>query len=213
MDIVTAKINRIVVVLHAGCLKKGEFFPITFSDAYGVDNLEYNKKDNLEAGAILLYDGPPNMDPLNHQGDNDKQVFFYEHEFYCFSNFSAFRLKWKDVDFDTSEVAYHWEKFPDREDVRRELVLTRSAHEALKLAEYFKGLRRSDWDDVKVGIMKEILYEKMIQHPYVLKKLIETGNRELIEDSWRDRFWGWGPDRTGNNMLGKLWMQIRKELK
>jgi predicted NAD-dependent protein-ADP-ribosyltransferase YbiA (DUF1768 family) len=29
----------------------------------------------------------------------------------------------------------------------------------------------------------------------------------------RDDFWGWGSDRTGQNMLGKLWMEIRTELR
>jgi predicted NAD-dependent protein-ADP-ribosyltransferase YbiA (DUF1768 family) len=61
--------------------------------------------------------------------------------------------------------------------------------------------------------MKEILREKVRQHPYVLKKLIESGNKELIEDSWRDDFWGWGPNKDGKNMLGKLWMEIREEVK
>jgi hypothetical protein len=40
-----------------------------------------------------------------------------------------------------------------------------------------------------------------------------VGDRELIEDSWRDDFWGWGPHRNGKNMLGKLWMEIRSELR
>jgi hypothetical protein len=34
----------------------------------------------------------------------------------------------------------------------------------------------------------------------------------LIENSWRDDFWGWGPNRDGKNQLGKLWMEIRSEL-
>ena len=45
------------------------------------------------------------------------------------------------------------------------------------------------------------------------RKLIATGDRELIEDSWRDDFWGWGPDKDGKNILGKLWMEIREELR
>ena len=40
-----------------------------------------------------------------------------------------------------------------------------------------------------------------------------TGERELIEDSWRDGFWGWGENRDGKNMLGKLWMEVRAELR
>lgn len=69
------------------------------------------------------------------------------------------------------------------------------------------------FEDENIGIMKEILHEKVKQHQYVLKKLLESGNRELVEDSWRDDFWGWGPNKDGQNMLGKLWMEVRAELR
>lgn len=36
---------------------------------------------------------------------------------------------------------------------------------------------------------------------------------EPVENSWRDDFWGWGPNRDGQNMLGRLWMEIRAELR
>lgn len=57
--------------------------------------------------------------------------------------------------------------------------------------------------------MRTIIIAKVEQHEYVKRKLIESGDKELIEDSWRDDFWGWGPDRDGQNQLGKLWMEIR----
>ncbi len=85
--------------------------------------------------------------------------------------------------------------------------------EAFKIAEEHKHLRRPDWDDVKVDIMRDILRAKAAQHEYVRRKLLATGDRELIEDSWRDDFWGWGPHRNGQNMLGRLWMEIRTELR
>lgn len=149
---------------------------------------------------------------MHHKLDNDSQVFFYEQEFYVLSNFSAFALFWKGIRFDTSEAAYHWEKFPDRPE-RNAIIKATSAHSAYKIAEHNRHLRRPDWDDVKVDIMREILREKASQHEYVLRKLLETGDRLLIEDSWRDDFWGWGPNRDGQNMLGKLWMEIRSDFR
>jgi hypothetical protein len=50
---------------------------------------------------------------VTHKLDAETQVFFYEQEFYVLSNFSAFRLHWRGISFDTSEAAYQWEKFPD----------------------------------------------------------------------------------------------------
>jgi hypothetical protein len=75
------------------------------------------------------------------------QVFFYEQDFYVLSNFSAFNLAWSGWSFDTSEHAYHWEKFNRRVDgnVRAsaiERISAPSAHEAFKIAERNKALRR-----------------------------------------------------------------------
>lgn len=145
--------------------------------------------------------------------DTSRQVFFYEQDHYYLSNFSAFRLHWKGINFDTSEAAYHWEKFPDSPIVRREIAHARSAHDAFKIAEESRSLRREDWDGMKVDLMRDILRAKATQHEYVRRKLLQTGDRELIENSWRDAFWGWGPNRDGQNMLGKLWMDVRAELR
>lgn len=149
----------------------------------------------------------------HHKLDTGSQVLFYENDFYPLSNFSAFRLRWKDIDFDTSEAAYHWEKFPDDQPIRNAILLARSAHEAFKIAEQYKSRRLADWDDVKLDVMYHILHAKAGQHEYVRRKLLATGDRELIEDSWRDSYWGWGPNRDGQNMLGKLWMDIRSQLR
>jgi ribA/ribD-fused uncharacterized protein len=147
--------------------------------------------------------------------DTPSRVRFYEHDFYVLSNFSAFKLHWKGLPFDTSEAAYHWEKFSGDSGaaqlMRRFILTASSAHEAFKVAEHNKPHRRADWDDVKVGIMRDILRAKAQQHEYVRRKLLATGDRELVEDSWRDDFWGWGANRDGQNMLGKLWMEVRAE--
>lgn len=148
-----------------------------------------------------------------HGLDTETEVFFYEQDFYPLSNFSAFTLEWRGLRFDTSEAAYHWEKFPDLPNVQTGILKAPSAHEAFKLAEAGKKLRRADWDAVKVDIMRGILRAKAAQHEYVRRKLLATGDRTLIENSWRDDFWGWGADRAGRNMLGKLWMEVRAELR
>ncbi len=148
----------------------------------------------------------------HHRGlDTDRQVFFYEQEFYCLSNFSAFTLRWCDLRFDTSEAAYHWEKFPGRI-IQRDIRLASSAHEAFAMARRNAAFVRPDWDEVKVDVMRRILRAKVDQHSYVRKKLLQTGSREIVENSWRDSFWGWGEDRQGQNMLGRIWMEIRVEV-
>jgi ribA/ribD-fused uncharacterized protein len=139
-------------------------------------------------------------------------ICFYEHEYYVFSNFSSFMIEWKGNLCMTTEHAYHTEKFFDNK-IKEDIRSARSAHDSQKLAQTYKENYRPDWDDVKVGIMKEILHAKVTQHPYVKKKLLESGDRKLVEDSWRDDFWGWGPNKNGQNMLGKLWMEVRDEVR
>ncbi|WP_435443677.1 MULTISPECIES: NADAR family protein [unclassified Variovorax] len=159
--------------------------------------------------------------PLELHGlDTPERVCFYEQDFYVLSNFSSFTLAWKTGPylcqrFATSEQAYHWEKFNHLggEGVQRLLDDATSAHEAFGIAQKHKALRRADWDDVKVDVMRKILRAKADQHEYVRRKLLATGDRELVENSWRDDYWGWGPNRDGQNMLGKLWMEVRAELR
>lgn len=158
------------------------------------------------------------MDEIECHGlDTPERVCFYEQDFYVLSNFSSFTIQSQGIRFDTSEHLYHWHKFPGtlmgRSEIARSIRHAPSAHEAFKIAECNRLFRREDWDDVKVGIMRDILRLKVAQHEYVRRKLLATGDRELVENSWRDDYWGWGPNRDGQNMLGKLWMEVRAELR
>lgn len=155
-----------------------------------------------------------------HGLDTPERVCFYEQDFYVLSNFSSFSIKWEGLRFDTSEHLYHWLKFATSADgksprptIADAVKAAPSAHEAFKLAERNRQHRRADWDAVKVGLMREVLWAKVLQHEYVRRKLLATGDRELVENSWRDDFWGWGPNRDGQNMLGRLWMEVRAELR
>jgi ribA/ribD-fused uncharacterized protein len=153
---------------------------------------------------------------MNYKLDTDDSVFFYEQEFYCLSNFSSFRLLWAAYDFDTVEHAYHWSKFPlhvEESSIHRAIRTARSAHDAFKIARTYTDYVSSDWLARRTEVMKQLLKAKVRQHPYVKKKLLETGDRMLVEDSWRDDFWGWGPDKVGENRLGQLWMEVREEVK
>lgn len=164
------------------------------------------------------------MTQINHGLDTEHTCYFYEQDFYIFSNFSSFTVVWKNIRFDTLEHAYHWEKFTtgsshtatDRRIVQEMIRTAPSAHEAYQIAQRYKSIRRDDWDQVdatgiivKVRIMFDLLVEKVDQHEYVYRKMRASGKRELVENSWRDSYWGWGPDRKGKNVLGKLWVFLR----
>jgi hypothetical protein len=67
-----------------------------------------------------------------------------------------------------------------------------------------------NWNDIKVERMLEILRVKF-SNPELKKKLLNTNNSILIEDSKSDAFWGIGKSGKGKNMLGKLLMKVREE--
>ncbi len=59
--------------------------------------------------------------------------------------------------------------------------------------------------------MTGTLKKKYDQNPALRAKLMATGDAQLIEDSKRDSFWGVGPDGKGQNMLGTLLMELRRD--
>ncbi len=146
---------------------------------------------------------------------SSQPVLFYEGPYYMFSNFSSFMLDWRGRRWQTAEHAYQAEKFSEdrARHVEKRIEKARSAHEAKKTAQEFEEYKRPDWDSVKLEIMEEILRAKLNQHEHIRKKLLETGDRLIVEDSPTDNFWGRGPDGKGANHLGKLWMKLRAELR
>lgn len=141
-------------------------------------------------------------------------VGFYTREFYCLDNFSAFKITYKDHKYSTVEEAYQALGFIDTApEIAKAIIDSGSAHDAQRIAHENAEKRRADWDEMKVSLMEELLRAKLSQHPYVKKKLLETGDLPIVEDSPKDSFWGWGPNRDGKNELGKLWMKLRTELR
>lgn len=75
---------------------------------------------------------------------------------------------------------------------------------------------RSDWEETKVSIMKLLVRRKFRNNKELGKKLLETGDAILEEgNNWNDNFWGVCPPGSpnGQNMLGKILMEVRSELK
>lgn len=141
-------------------------------------------------------------------------VGFYEREFYPFSNFSSFQVKWQDQTWMTSEHAYQAIKFSETApDLYKRISLAKSAHEAYKIAKVNTDKLPNDWNERKAGVMFEIVRAKCQQHTYIQEKLLQTDSELIVEDSPMDSFWGWGSNRQGRNELGKIWMKLREELR
>lgn len=142
-----------------------------------------------------------------------KKIGFYEREFYVFSNFSSFQVRWKGRLWPTSEHAYqaaHFFKIAPK--LVEKIYKAKSAHEAFKIAKANADKVPKNWEEIKIAVMEDIVRHKLKQNPYVMHKLMQTGNKYLVEDSPKDDYWGWGPKRKGKNELGKIWMKLRNEI-
>lgn len=111
------------------------------------------------------------------------------------------------VPYPSSEHAYQAAKFaPDK---RRDF-LQGSPGNAKRMGRR-PGVR-SDWEQVKTGIMLEIVSSKFQRDTELRKKLLATGTAVLIEgNTWGDVFWGVCKG-TGENWLGRILMTVRQEL-
>ena len=140
-------------------------------------------------------------------------IGFYPREFYVFDNFSSFQVDWRGKQWPTSEHAYQAAHFIETApEIAEQIFNARSAHDAQKIANANKDKDPVDWKEKRVGIMEEICRCKLQQNPYVKEKLLATYDLDIVEDSPKDSFWGWGKDRKGENQLGKIWMKLRDEL-
>src|SRR5439155_551616 len=72
---------------------------------------------------------------------------------------------------------------------------------------------RPDWSENKVARMRAAVRAKFEQNPALAAQLLATGEAVLVEESSTDAFWGVGKKGTGKNMLGKLLMEVRAQLR
>ena len=130
----------------------------------------------------------------------DDVIGFYPREFYPLDNFSSFKVEVDGYLYSSAEEAFQANLFINEYPrIAEEIKNSHSAHEAQKIRFKYE-------EKIKLRC-------KLEQNPYVLKKLLETKDYIIVEDSPKDNYWGWGINRDGENMLGKLWMKLREEYK
>lgn len=140
------------------------------------------------------------------------RVEYFGGPFRYLSNFYEVPVEFEGAVYPTSEHAFQAAKTIDPDD--RELIRKQmKAKDAKRAGRNLHGIR-PDWDDVKIGVMEQVVLAKFQQHQDLREKLLATGDAELVEgNSWGDRFWGVTADGVGENHLGKILMRVRDHLK
>ena len=138
-----------------------------------------------------------------------KFVRGFRGEYQFLSNFTPAEVVWDGVTYPTVEHAFQAAKTFDAEE--REVVRSASTPASAKKLGKTVELRQ-DWQQVKLGIMKELVRQKF-QHPVLRDQLLSTGDDVLIEENWwNDQFWGVSKGK-GKNHLGRIIMEVRTELR
>lgn len=125
------------------------------------------------------------------------------------SNFWPCTVDLDGMIFSSTEAAYVAAKTKCM-DTRRKIQALEKPGDAKKLG---RSLHlREDWDDVKLDVMRGLLRQKFAHGTALGNKLIATGDCLIVEgNTWGDTFWGVCRGR-GENHLGRLIMEIRREL-
>lgn len=135
------------------------------------------------------------------------EAFTGQYEF--LSNFYLCPVWYEGRCYASVEHAYQAAKSLD-ENVRHRIYELPTAAQAKKAGR--KVQLRSNWDVIRVEVMTGLVRAKF-QYPPLQQALLRTGDLELIEGNWwGDRFWGVFRGQ-GENMLGKILMQVRQEAK
>lgn len=145
-------------------------------------------------------------------------IYFYKADapYGCFSNFSPHPITLEGVFWLTVEHFYQSRKFVGTPAATETIALIQRAvtpDAAAQLGRDPMRALRPDWDQVKWSIMYGAVWTKFQTHSDLATVLLNTEDQEIIEDSPRDYYWGCGADRTGQNQLGKILMQIRDRLR
>jgi ribA/ribD-fused uncharacterized protein len=138
-----------------------------------------------------------------------EKILGFRGDFSFLSNFHESIVRFEGESYKTVEHAYQTQKTLDPWS-RRLVREASSPGEAKQLGKSVKA--RSDWEKVKVDIMRQLV-KKKFENPFMTPLLLATGDAEIVEvNTWGDDFWGVCRGE-GQNILGKILMDVRKELR
>ena len=150
-------------------------------------------------------------------------IYFYNKtgSYYELTNFyqnrrqdGLHRVHYQNRSWTTAEHAFQGEKFnyssQQAQAIREQIANAANARAAFEIAQKNQHLARHDWPAIRDTVMLNVLRSKF-SDAHLSNVLKKTGNRYLVEDSPHESYWGCGANRQGQNRLGQLLMQVRRE--
>lgn len=135
-----------------------------------------------------------------------------------FSPYTAHTIEMDGVVYPTVEHAYQCSRYTDQK-IIDEIKKAHSPVKAWETSSKYKHLQIPEFKDEKhkLNVMKNLTQLKAEQHEDVRTALIDSGDLKIVKHILTyppgDGFWDDGEDGTGLNHMGRMWMEIRSELK
>ena len=135
-----------------------------------------------------------------------------------FSPYTSHAVEIDGMVYPTVEHAYQCQRYTDKK-IINEIIEATSPVKAWEVSTKYKHLQIPEFkkEQYKLKIMKKLMKLKAKQHEEVKKALIDSGNMKIVKHIVTyppgDGFWDDGEDGKGLNHIGKMWMEIRKEVK
>ncbi|MDD3694290.1 MAG: NADAR family protein [Candidatus Pacebacteria bacterium] len=135
----------------------------------------------------------------------------FQNEYRWLSNMFPVEIPFQGHTYRSVEHAYQAQK---SKEISWKMFCTQEIYPKIVKKKSHEISLRLDWEEVKLGIMEELLFLKFSQK-FFQTKLLETKDQEIQEgNDWDDVFWG--VDKMtgiGENHLGKLIMKVREKLR
>lgn len=133
----------------------------------------------------------------------------FKGRYFFLSNFYSSDVAYDGIIYKNNEAAFQAQKTLDLNE--RKTFAYMNPSEAKRAGRHVK--LRPDWETVKYDYMLAICRAKFSQNPGLATQLLNTGDKELIEgNDWGDKTWG-QVNGEGQNLLGKILMQVRDEIR
>lgn len=180
--------------------------------------MSYQKRIKLKNKDEQLNFSSLKTDALIPGQVNPNTIYFYKEfgKYGFLASYSEHGFYKDGIFWKTLEHYYQAQKFDDKKVIKK-IIDAKTPKEASMIGRDRNNHLKSNWETIKLDIMEEGLYNKYMQNKDICQKLLNTGNRKIVEATVKEFYWGCGIDGTGENQFGMLLVKvrnrIRKELK
>jgi ribA/ribD-fused uncharacterized protein len=131
---------------------------------------------------------------------------------------SGYPLQVNEVRILTTEALYQACRFPHLPEVQSMILAESSPMTAKMRSKPYRAQTRPDWDEIRFKVMRWCLRVKLAQNfDEFGRLLLATREKQIVEQSRKDDYWGAklsadGETLVGQNVLGRLLMELRERL-